>query len=173
MSVEGPSRLPTRRKAQRMSPAATAQARSVSRSPGTTGPAGVSVRAVTEDGRHPRSERHTDPPVRHLPQSPTDKAVANKRRSAMVCWRAVPLRPCIVSFKDMRGIRHATEVEAESLFEAAVLGVRRLREDPWLEKIGLTTVLDVQVRNPGTTHALSLQQVERWLGSPTTRPSEG
>ena len=45
------------------------------------------------------------------------------------------LRPCIVSFKDMRGIRHATEVEAESLFEAAVLGIRRLNEDPWLEKV--------------------------------------
>ena len=44
MSVEGPSRIPTRREAQRM--AATAHAQSVSRSPGTTGTAGVSVRAA-------------------------------------------------------------------------------------------------------------------------------
>ena len=82
------------------------------------------------------------------------------------------LRPCIVSFKDMRGIRHATEVEAESLFEAAVLGIRRLNEDAWLEKVGPATVLEVEVRNPGTTHAISLQQVERWLASVTPNPAE-
>ena len=75
-------------------------------------------------------------------------------------------------FKDMRGIRHATEVEAESLFEAAVLGIRRLNEDPWLEKVGPATVLEVEVRNPGTTHAISLQQVERWLAGATTNPNK-
>ena len=72
----------------------------------------------------------------------------------------------------MRGIRHATEVEAESLFEAAVLGIRRLNEDPWLEKVGPATVVEVEVRNPGTTHAISLQQVERWLAGATMNPSE-
>jgi hypothetical protein len=85
---------------------------------------------------------------------------------------AVALRPCIVGFKDMRSIRHSTDVEAESLFEAAVLGIRRLNEDLWLEKIGPTTVLAIEVRNPGTTHAISLQQVERWLAGATTNPSE-
>ena len=95
-----------------------------------------------------------------------------QRANDVLCWRAVALRPCIVSFKDMRGIRHATEVEAESLFEAAVLGIRRLNEDPWLEKVGPATVLEVEVRNPGTTHAISLQQVERWLAGATTNPSE-
>jgi hypothetical protein len=89
-----------------------------------------------------------------------------------VMLATVALRPCIVSFKDMRGIRHAAEIEAESLYEAAVLGIRRLNEDPWLEKIGAATVLEVEVRNPGTTHALSLQQVERWLAGATTNPNE-
>jgi hypothetical protein len=84
----------------------------------------------------------------------------------------VALRPCVVSFRDLRGIRHATEVEAESLFEAAVLGIRRLNEDPWVEKIGPATVLEVVVRNPGTTHVISLQQVERWLAGATTNPNE-
>jgi hypothetical protein len=31
------------------------------------------------------------------------------------------VRACVVSFKDVRGIRHAAEVEAESLYEAVVL----------------------------------------------------
>jgi hypothetical protein len=84
----------------------------------------------------------------------------------------VAVRPCIVSFKDVRGIRHSADVEAESLYEAVVLGVRRLNQDSWIERIGPATVLDVEVRAPGTTHSISLQQVERWLAGATTNPSE-
>ena len=80
--------------------------------------------------------------------------------------------PCIVSVKDMLCVRHSATVEAESLYEAAVLGIRRLNEDPWLEKIGPATVLEIEVRHPGTTHAVSLQQVERWLAGATTNPNE-
>ena len=82
------------------------------------------------------------------------------------------LRNCTVSFKDIRGVRHSTEVEAESLYEAAVLAINRLNHDPWIEKIGPATVLDIEVREPGTTHAISLQQVERWLAGATTNPNE-
>jgi hypothetical protein len=83
------------------------------------------------------------------------------------------VRACRVSFVDVRGIRHETEVEAESLFEAAVLGVRRFRNDPWIEPVGNATVLDVEIREPSTRHAISLQQVERWLAGATTNPNEG
>jgi hypothetical protein len=81
-------------------------------------------------------------------------------------------RVCLVSFVDSRGIRHSVEVEAESLYEAAVLGIRRLNEDAWADKIGRATVLDIEVRNPATKHAISLQQVERWLAGATTNPTE-
>ena len=77
-----------------------------------------------------------------------------------------------MSFEDVRGIRHVAEVEAESLYEAVVLGVRRLNQDSWIERIGPATVLDVEVREPGTKHSISLQQVERWLAGATTNPSE-
>jgi hypothetical protein len=30
----------------------------------------------------------------------------------------------------------------------------------------------VEVREPGTRHAISLQQVERWLAGATTNPNE-
>ena len=81
-------------------------------------------------------------------------------------------RTCAVSFMDARGIRHSVEVEAESLYEAAVLGIRRLNEDAWADKIGRGTVLDIEVRNPSTRHSISLQQVERWLAGATTNPTE-
>src|ERR1700704_5243770 len=61
---------------------------------------------------------------------------------------AVTLKACTVSFKDSRGVRHAAEVEAESLYEAAVLGVTRLNHDAWIEKIGPATVLDIVIREP-------------------------
>jgi hypothetical protein len=64
------------------------------------------------------------------------------------------------------------EVEAESLFEAGVLGICRLGEDPWVARIGPATVVDIEVRSPATTHALSRQQVERWLAGATTSPKE-
>jgi len=64
------------------------------------------------------------------------------------------------------------EVEAESLFEAVVLAVGRLNHDIWVDKIGIATVLDVEVREPSTTHSISLQQVERWLSGATTNPNE-
>lgn len=77
-----------------------------------------------------------------------------------------------MSFKDARGIRHGVEVEAESLYEAVVLAVQRLRDDPWIERIARETVLDVEVRPPATTHAIAFQQVERWLAAPPASPNE-
>ena len=82
------------------------------------------------------------------------------------------VRVCAVSFIDVRGIRHTVEVEAESLYEAVVLGVRRFRKDPWIERVGDAAVLEVEVREPSAKHALSLNQVERWLSGATANPSE-
>jgi hypothetical protein len=84
----------------------------------------------------------------------------------------VAVRACTVSFVDVRGIRHAVEVEADSLYEAAVLAICRFNKDPWLQKVGNATVLDIEVREPATKHAISLQQVERWLAGATTNPTE-
>jgi hypothetical protein len=84
----------------------------------------------------------------------------------------VPERSCAVSFVDGRGIRHSVEVQAESLYEAAVLGVKAFRTDPWLERVGPATILDVEVREPATNHSLSLEQVERWLDGATSSPAE-
>ena len=82
------------------------------------------------------------------------------------------LKACAVSFTDIRGIRHTAEVEAESLYEAAVQGIRRLNQDPWIERIGPGTKLEIEVREPATKHALSVEQVERWLAGATKNPTE-
>ncbi len=79
---------------------------------------------------------------------------------------------CVVSFADLRGIKHSVEVEAESLYEAAVQGIRRLNQDPWIERIGPGTTLQVEVREPSATHAITVEQVERWLAGVTKNPTE-
>ena len=78
----------------------------------------------------------------------------------------------MVSFVDARGIRHGVEVEAESLYEAVVYGVCRLSADVWIEKIGPATMLEVELRERGTKHTISLQQVERWLAGVNKNPGE-
>jgi hypothetical protein len=97
---------------------------------------------------------------------------ANKKRIVMVLLAAMAVRVCAVSFTDARGVRHSVEVEAESLYHAVVLGVARLRKDPWIERVGEATPMDVEVRAPATKHTISLQQVERWLAGATANPTE-
>ena len=82
------------------------------------------------------------------------------------------IRACTITFRDMRGIRHGVEVEAESLYEAVVLAVTRFRDDPWIEPVRSDTPLDVEVREPATQHTITLQQVERWIASTTASPLE-
>jgi hypothetical protein len=86
--------------------------------------------------------------------------------------REMALKQCAVSFTDVRGIRHSADVEAESLFEAAVQGIRRLNQDPWIERIGPGTKLEIDVREPAARHVLTVEQVERWLAGSTTNPTE-
>jgi hypothetical protein len=52
------------------------------------------------------------------------------------------------------------------------VAVKLFREDPWLEKIGPATVLDVEVRQPCTKHANLPPAVKRWLAGATTNPNE-
>jgi hypothetical protein len=80
----------------------------------------------------------------------------------------VGVQTCVVSFTGPSGIRHSVEVEAESLYEAAVLATCRFRKDIWGEAVANGTTLDMEIREPTTRHSLTLQQVERWLASPGT-----
>ena len=79
------------------------------------------------------------------------------------------VRRCEVSFKDHKGVRHSVEVEAETLNEAVCMAVVAFKNDPWLERVHSHTPLEVEVREPGTKHQLTLGHVEKWLeghGSP-------
>jgi hypothetical protein len=84
----------------------------------------------------------------------------------------MPLRVCTVSFQSPTGIRHAVDVEAETLYEAAGFGLARLKKDGWIEGLGPGSRLEIQVREPATVHSLTVQQLHRWIESGTKSPAD-
>ena len=70
---------------------------------------------------------------------------------------------CRVSFTDVDKTEHATEVEAESLYEAVALAVADFREDPLLPSYpsAMTEFTVAVLRNP-TEHRVRLNQVSKW-----------
>jgi hypothetical protein len=53
-----------------------------------------------------------------------------------------------------------------------LFGLARLKKDGWIEGLGLGTRLEIHVREPGSHHVLSVQQVERWINSVNASPGE-
>jgi hypothetical protein len=75
----------------------------------------------------------------------------------------------LVSYLDTSGIRHTVEVEAESLYEAVLLGVQAFREhdcDP-----GEVRPIEVEMRK-SITHTLTLSRVQQWLDGTCRSPKE-
>ena len=84
----------------------------------------------------------------------------------------MPLRVCTVSFKSPTGITHGVDVEAETLYEAAGLGLARLKKDGWIEGLGPGSRLEIQVREPATVHTLTVQQLNRWIENVPKSPAD-
>lgn len=76
---------------------------------------------------------------------------------------------CIVSYLDTEGIRHTVEVQADSLYEAAVLGVKTLREHDCAP--GDISKLEVEIRS-SITHEITLKKVRQWLSGGAKSPKE-
>lgn len=76
---------------------------------------------------------------------------------------------CIVSFVDLDGVRHSVEVQAEGLYEAAILGLaafEKLDSQP-----GALTQLEIEVRS-SITHSLTVQKAQEWLKRGVRTPKE-
>lgn len=80
------------------------------------------------------------------------------------------LRSCQVSYQDLDGIRHSVGVTAETLYEAAVLGMIALRATGWMNAPNLT--IEVTVKAPETTHSISNAVLTAWLSRAGKSPRE-
>ena len=106
------------------------------------------------------------------PAAPGDVAGRGEHKANVIGSHLVPLRLCTVSFKSATGISHSVEVEAETLYEAAGIGLARLKKDGWIEGLGPASRLEIAVREPSTMHSLTVQQLQRWANGITTSPAE-
>ena len=86
--------------------------------------------------------------------------------------RAVAVRACTVSFKGVSGVHHSVQLEAETVYEAAIRGIHLLRRDGWVDSVGPGTVLEIQVRDPATTHTVSVQPLRRRCDGVAASPEE-
>ena len=83
-----------------------------------------------------------------------------------------PPRTCLVSFTETNGIRHAVEVAASTLYEAAALAMAEFRRCGFTaDAPGPATRLTVSVKAPSTTHEIQWGKVEVWLQS-AGKPNE-
>jgi hypothetical protein len=64
------------------------------------------------------------------------------------------------------------EVTAESIYEAAALGVSALKRDGWADAIAPGTELEIQVREPATCHRITIHQIRRWCDGVAVSPDE-
>ena len=64
------------------------------------------------------------------------------------------------------------EVTAESIYEAAALGVSALKNRGWVDAIAPGTELEIEVREPATCHRLTVQQIRRWCDGVAVSPDD-
>jgi hypothetical protein len=78
---------------------------------------------------------------------------------------------CVVKLRDTNGVEHAVQVNATSLYEAALVALHQFRRTAWSHEATLETMtLRVEVWQAPTVYKISADRVEKWLargdGSP-------
>jgi hypothetical protein len=81
-------------------------------------------------------------------------------------------KTCAVSVTGPSGIRHRVDVTAESVYEAAVLGVHLLKQGEWVEPIATGTAIEIEVMHPSTKHTVTVAQLRRWVDGTAASPDE-
>jgi len=89
------------------------------------------------------------------------KIIENATLRAVAIW--------IVSYLDNEGLRHSVEVEAESLYEAAVLAIRTFRQHDC--EPGQASKREVEVRS-SVIHTITPMRVHEWLNGGAKTPRE-
>jgi hypothetical protein len=84
----------------------------------------------------------------------------------------VALQTSTVSFNGPSGVRHSVDVTAESIYEAAALGVSALKNSGWVDAIAPGTELEIEVRDPATCHRLTVRQIRRWCDGVAVSPDD-
>jgi hypothetical protein len=80
------------------------------------------------------------------------------------------VRSCVVSYRDFEGITHSIEVTAETLYEAAILGMKAMKVGRWRDAPNLE--IEVKVKHPETRYTMSNAVLAAWLSRNGKSPKE-
>lgn len=80
------------------------------------------------------------------------------------------VKKCVVSFKDTDGFRHAVEVDAESLYEAAAVAAQSFAVHGFPPAPG--TEVEIEVKAPAVTHTVTMKRVQAWVYSSAKSPKD-
>lgn len=76
---------------------------------------------------------------------------------------------CTVSYVDTEGLRHTVEVEAESLYEAAVLALKVFKNHDC--EPGALSPLEVEIQT-SIKHTVTPKKIHSWLNGGARTPKE-
>ena len=117
---------------------------------------------------YPPGQRAWQRPFFCLPEHTLDASrIAAEERTVFrqLHWD-MAAKVCRVSFTDADGVVRVAQVQAHSLYEAAVLGLRALNRPDWIEVIGPYTRITVRVHEPPVEHFVMFAQLAQWLDRP-------
>jgi hypothetical protein len=87
---------------------------------------------------------------------------------------AVSTKTCLVHFTDLQGLRHTTEVTAESLYEAAALAFQAFKKAELMDQMpGPASRFEIEVSAPRVVHEVTVGQMRKWVESGSSDPREG
>ncbi len=82
-------------------------------------------------------------------------------------------KSCRIMFTDGAGIGHTATVAANSLYEAAALGIAEFKRSGFaFGNLSAATTLTVAIEAPTTTHELTVGKLESWLNTNGKTPRE-
>jgi hypothetical protein len=76
----------------------------------------------------------------------------------------------MVTVRDGAGSRHRLQVTAETLYEAAALALKTLKASSWVQEVGPTKRIEVEVNEPVTKHTVTVTQLQRWAEASAITP---
>src|SRR4051812_35664945 len=77
---------------------------------------------------------------------------------------AMPVKTCVVTFVGPDDVEHRTEVQAESVYEAAAMALSQFREDHWsAEASHLTGLLKMVIKQPEVEHRVLLEKFYKFV----------
>src|SRR5713226_9622793 len=82
------------------------------------------------------------------------------------------VRVCVVKLNDEHGVEHRVKVRAESVYEAALIGLNRLERVGWESDGSQIGRVMVEVWEEPTRHYIEVKKMLSWLKAPGKFPSE-